>query len=507
MTDKQLFKETFSCLHASEDTVTEVLKMARIQDNKQYSMKRRPARTGALIALAAALLMGTAFAAVSYKLHAERMGDLAVAISAADEGSVPGAVAFSGEAAADVEYYDLDIEAGWLPEGMVLMTGETTVWTFEDNWGQGGFVLNSLPLNAGNATFCEVVTDAERQETLEINGHEAIYVKSSQQGFNQYMYIAYPEYNAVLKMYIGDDTSFDAAKRFAENLTVTVGNREMDPEQLEYNGKRYLDEANFIATGVWVNTADEITPEEVAAMETALAERDPANRAVKNNMTDAHALGESFQVSFLDFSGGHRDGPFVDLTVKVTDISVRDDYSALRDTEYLDMNWASCVDENGKLPKADYEFIVHGDGVNTPGVTVVDKIPDQQLYMVAATVEITNDTEETVKNAGYNGRLLSIAETAEGWEITAPQPTDASVEYDESYCTGGGRLNEMRYWDLRADGSNGGNAICDLDPGESVTVQMGFIVSECQLGDLWFFINDMDVEGVDDIRVGYVPVP
>ncbi len=63
MTDRQLFKETFSALHASEDTITEVMKMAREQDRK--NMARRPARVGALIALAAVLLMGSAFAAVT----------------------------------------------------------------------------------------------------------------------------------------------------------------------------------------------------------------------------------------------------------------------------------------------------------------------------------------------------------------------------------------------------------------------------------------------------------
>lgn len=63
MTDRQLFKETFSCLHASEDTLTEVLKMAREQEYKN-TRKRHPMRAGAIIALAAALLMGTALAAV-----------------------------------------------------------------------------------------------------------------------------------------------------------------------------------------------------------------------------------------------------------------------------------------------------------------------------------------------------------------------------------------------------------------------------------------------------------
>ncbi len=512
MTDRQLFRETFSQLHASEDTLTEVMKMAREQDSRKKI--RRPARTGALIALAAVLLMGSALAAVSYHLRTEPFGDLGVAVSVAAEGDMPGAVAFSDEVE-NVTFRGLEMTAGWLPEGMENCPGETIKWDWpEDGW-RGGFSLSSMPLDTGNATFCDVVGDAESQESLTIGGHEAFYVKmAGDMGFNQRMYISYPEYNAVLTMYIGANVDRDTAVKFAENLNVSVGDWEMDAENLEYNGKRYLDMANFIATGVYVNTADEEdgpvqTREE---MEALWAERDPANRAVKTEMTDAHEIGESFPVTFLDFdpmndSSIDPQNFFKDLTVKVTDISVRDDYSALRDTQYLDMDWASRVDENGKLPKADYEFVVYGDGVNTPSTTVVATLPDQQLYMVAVTVEITNDGDRTVKSAGYNGRLLSIAETADGWAVTEPEPEDPSVEYDEDYCTGGGRLDDMRYWDLRWDGSNGGNEIVDLAPDESVTIQMGFVVSECQLGNLWFYMNDADIEGPDEIHVGYVPVP
>lgn len=60
--DRQLFKETFSCVHASEDTVTEVLKMAKQQEYTQKN-RRHPVRVGVLIGLAAVLLVGTALAA------------------------------------------------------------------------------------------------------------------------------------------------------------------------------------------------------------------------------------------------------------------------------------------------------------------------------------------------------------------------------------------------------------------------------------------------------------
>ena len=62
MMDRRLFEETFSCVHASADTVTEVLKMAKQQEYTQRK-RRHPVRTGVLIGLAAVLLVGAAYAA------------------------------------------------------------------------------------------------------------------------------------------------------------------------------------------------------------------------------------------------------------------------------------------------------------------------------------------------------------------------------------------------------------------------------------------------------------
>ena len=59
--NKQQLNECFSYMHASEDTIAEVLKMANKQnDNKT---RRHPVRTGVLIGLAAVLMIGAAYAA------------------------------------------------------------------------------------------------------------------------------------------------------------------------------------------------------------------------------------------------------------------------------------------------------------------------------------------------------------------------------------------------------------------------------------------------------------
>lgn len=497
--DRQLFKETFSQLHASGDTITEVMKMAEDRRYRNPHM-RRPARTGALIALAAVLLMGTALAAVTYHLHTEPVGELGVAISVAAAGDMPGAVAFSGEAA-DVTFRGLDMKAGWLPEGMVNAPGETVKWDWEEDGWRGGFSLGSLPLNAGNATFCDVLGDAESQESLTVQGHEAYYVKmTGDMGFNQRMYISYPEYNAVLTVYIGANVDRDTAVRFAENLSVSAGDWEMDPENLAYNGRRYQDMANFIATGVYVNTADENVEEGMPvdlpiAMENGLS----AMTAAAEGMANAHAVGESFTVRAMD---DRRDGQvhFTDLTVKVTDVQIADDVSILTDQSWLDSDITGLLDENGKLPEDTLGFYVLGNGISTPASTAVAE-ERQQPKLVAVTVDFTNDTDEAIRDTIFRGQLMTVERTENGWAAYVPAPKNGAA-YDIYGGEIGETVTEMCYFDVHDDQSNGGNHILDLEPGETVTIQMAFLVNECQADHLWFYFDS----GINDVTEGYVPV-
>lgn len=489
MTDKQLFKETFSQLHASGDTIAEVMKMANTQNERKKM--RHPARMGALIALAAVLLMGTAFAAVTYHLHTEPVGDFALAVSIAAEGDAAGTIAFSGETA-ETAYTGLDVTPGWLPEGMALNAGETTKWSFADNYARGGFSLAYMPLNTGNATFCELNADAESQENLDINGHEAIYIRMARDGFNQRLYISYPEFNTVLLIYIGEDVDFDTAVRFAENLTVAAGDYEMSAEDLEYNGKRYLDAARAIESGVYENTADgeQVESEAVEAL--------PAQQAAAENMKNAREVGESFPVRFYDFCDD--DLIELQLPVKVIEYAIADDTSILRDAGSLDSDVAKLLDENGRLPEDTLRFSVSGNGITTPSSTVVAE-QTQQPKLVAVTFEVTNDTDRTISDIIYRGQLMAVEETADGWEEFKPVPESGAVDYDyysgEIYET----LREMRYMDPIDTESNGGNHIRDLAPGESVTIQVAFVVNECEADHLWFFFDAGDG---NDVTEGYV---
>lgn len=491
MTDRQLFKETFSQLHASEDTIAEVMKMANTQHERKKM--RRPARMGALIALAAVLLMGTAFAAVTYHLHTEPVGDLGLAVSIAAEGDAPGAVAFSGEGA-EVTYYDLDIVPGWLPEGMVNVPGETVKWDYEDNGFRGGFSIGSGPLNTGDATFCDMVTDAESQESLSVNGHEAFYIRrAGDDGFNQRLYVSYPECNAVLTIYVGSNITKDEAVKFAENLSVSVSDRALSSENLEYNGKLYLDIANYIATGVYENTADFSPSAELPGNIL------PAQQAAAENMANAKAVGESYTVRVLDHAGVN-DVKETELPIKVVDYAIADDTSILRDASCLDGDVAKLLDENGKLPEDTLRFYVSGNGITAPSSTVVAE-QAQQPKLVAVTFEVTNNTDSTLSDIIYGGRLMAVEETADGWAEYKPVPESGAADYDYFSGEAWESLEVMRYWDVVEPESNGGNSIRDLAPDESITVQVAFVVNECEADHLWFYFY---AGNLNDVSEGYV---
>ncbi|MBR2717545.1 MAG: hypothetical protein IKD79_07425 [Oscillospiraceae bacterium] len=489
MNDRQLFHETFSRLHASEDTITEVLEMAREQDYRK-TMKKS-ARTGVLIALAAVLLMGGALAATVYRLRTEPVGDLAAAVTLAAESGQEGAVAFDAEGA-EGTYTGLEFSAGWLPEGMENVVGETIKWWKTDDQ-QTGISLAQWPLTAGKEVFCQVIPDVTERTELEVNGHEAVLIRTS--AMWDRMFVSYPELCAVAEIMFSDSLTREELVEFAENLSVTAGAGGAD---LDYIEAIYRDERETLESGAWVyesrdefDYADRPEEDEVLYM-------DPAQTAAAENMANARELGESFTIRTMDFRG---DGVphYVDVTVKVTDCAIADDVSILRDVNYLDSSVAKLLDENGGLPRDTLRFFAAGDGITTPGQEVLAE-QAQQPKLAAVTVEYTNDTEETIRDITYGGSLMALEETADGWRAYVPQPEGGPVDYDDCAGECGESLQTMRYYDLLDTESNGGNHIIDLAPGESVTVQMAFVVNECQADHLWFWFDT----GMNEVSEGYV---
>lgn len=469
MNERELFKETFSQLHASEDTLSEVMKMAK-HENITYMNKakrRHPARKLIAIAAVAVLLVTGAFAAGTaiYKMWNEPIGEYGLSIM----------VDFEGSEAVDT-VHRVSVSPGWVPDGMTTTDGFK--YYNETTPHQGGFSIAAHILNTGKETFRETIEDMESREELTIDGHEAVYVtllnEVEQAGvrFNQRLYIVYPEYNQVICLYIGEDIDRDTAIRFAENLTVTQLEETVDAEQLRYINQRYREEEKLAknATGGDPDVSVDSEPDD-----------DPVTAITADEMEKVYQIGETFEAIY-----GGRSGP-VELTTKVLEVAVSDDTSILRDTSYLSDYIAGTLDENGKLPTNTIQYIVGGDGVSNPEQTVVAS-EEKAQKLVAVTMEITNSTEEALEDISYDPNLTALVETTEGYAIFERQP-ESGVEYDyivNSYYTG---LGEMRYYDLFDTDSNGGNHIRDFAPGETVTLQVAYVVNADEVDMLYFTVD------------------
>lgn len=144
--ERNLFQETFSHLHASADTLTEVKK--RMNTNENSKTTRRLSKRAFTLALAAALLLAlgvTAYAAGLFGMHVEPATEADLAPGAyylRDEAGnidyeagmqLPAdGLSFTWDSAAPV--YKVEFRPGWLPEAPnhVWRDGVEVGWNAED---------------------------------------------------------------------------------------------------------------------------------------------------------------------------------------------------------------------------------------------------------------------------------------------------------------------------------------------------------------------------------------
>ena len=481
MTERELFKQTFSHLHASPDTLSEVMNMAKHENITHISTVKRhhPARKLiAIVAVAALLVTGAVAAGTAiYKMSAEPVGEYGLSLVVDFENTAP-----------SVEIGQtpvLDITPGWLPEGMVLNPGETMKWSYEDALFQGGFSMSSWVLNAGKETFRETITSMQSRESLVIAGHEAEYItllnlESDSVDFNQRLYIAYPEYNRVLQIYIGEDVDRDTAVKFAENLVITETGEYLAQDIIDYHGEYYRAAEKTARTEEWHAVEEDVAEPEVKFIATA------------DEMANTHQIGESFA----------RNDWMQNTEIRVTNVTVGDDASIFGEG-FENSDLAASLDENGKAPMNTIQFVKTGNGLNS--LTEIVEEREEPTKLVAVTFEVTNDTAETQEHVHFMASLLMLEEIPDGFAVWEPSSV-TGAEYD--YVSMSRARNEMRWYSVTDDYGNGGNYIPSIAPGETVSVEVGFIVSESQLDKMFLSLDGtggtyFDEEG---LAMGYVDI-
>ena len=155
----------------------------------------------------------------------------------------------------------------------------------------------------------------------------------------------------------------------------------------------------------------------------------------------------------------------------------------------LPEEWENVIDSNGKLVKNKVSYIKSGDGVNS--VDRVIKTENVNQKLVYATVTYTNNSDQEIKHMLYIGNLALIRHENGEYHIYNAMEQSGNG-YDRVSWDGVAHTAEMTYSSVREDYGNGGNYISSLKPGESIQVNMAWIVNENDLADMYL---NLDGEG------------
>ena len=210
--------------------------------------------------------------------------------------------------------------------------------------------------------------------------------------------------------------------------------------------------------------------------------------SVPENKLKVHKIGEDFTLSA---SGEDKDGNNIvndKISAHVDSVQTADDLKLLNGAD-LPEEWENVINSNGKLVKNKVSYIKSGDGVNS--VDRVIKTENVNQKLVYATVTYTNNSDQEIKHMLYIGNLALIRHENGEYHIYNAMEQSGNG-YDRVSWDGVAHTAEMTYSSVREDYGNGGNYISSLKPGESIQVNMAWIVNEDNLADMYL---NLDGEG------------
>ena len=127
-----------------------------------------------------------------------------------------------------------------------------------------------------------------------------------------------------------------------------------------------------------------------------------------------------------------------------------------------------------------------GDGIDSLDEIVKSEEVNQKLVYV--TVTYTNHSNEEIDHMLYLGALLTL--TKENGKIQLYIPTEQAGDgYDYISWAGVAKTGGMVYYSVSENYGNGGNYISSIKPGESVQLNMAWIVNESDLKNLYLNVT------------------
>ncbi len=438
-------------------------------EQPQFGWKRRKAGQIAAASLAAVMLCGTTvFAGVSlYRMQQEKAGAYGVNVGI-----------FANEHADALREEGLTIpkvklEVGYLPDGMVET--EQGKYSFEDTKNKGGVSMAFYRMDTGDDKFQVQHGNILSSEDFSANGYDAVYLQcpnlyEGELTFNQKIYVAFTDVHYVMEMYVASDVSKEEAVKIAEGVKL-IPTDDMDDGEI-------VVAQDWSAYQEHMDEVEEVVEEENATVP-------------KEKMKNTHAIGESFAVN--------GDG----LTAKVSKVQVTDDISLL-DEALLDESLKAEVDENGKLRPATIQYVTDG-GLDTLGQEVKSREVAQKL--VYATIEYTNSSDKEMSDVLFLAQLNRIREVDGQMRMVEEEKPEAGDGWDRAINHGLSQFWEMTYYDVH-DGEDGKNYFGSIQPGETATVHVAWVVTEEELANLYVSLDTYGGYGFSDssLEIGYVDV-
>lgn len=432
----------------------------QLQDTKvaDIQTRRRKKWTGARVAAAVAVcLLSTStivYAGVKfYHMVLEKQGTYSIVTGIkADDGTEKIALPES--------IHDINISAEYIPEGMEWIDELHLEYPEHDR--TGGFSFSSVLLDEDDLDKVMQDNNVVESEKRTFGNYEGVYLKyndlAEDGSFNQRIYLLCPDVHRVIIVYAGDDISKEDAIKVAENLVITESD-------------------TMIETAGLYTWSEMVSPEELSG-ETALT-------SIEDNKLPMYQIGEAFDISV---SGEDSAGNYIEdnnISVCVDSVQVEDNLQMLGQN-HVPEEWADAVGDDGNLVNNTLSYIKSGDGIHSVDEIVKTESVKQKLVYV--TVTYTNKTDKEINHMLYLGTLMVMNHEDGIYQIC----NDAELsgeDYDRVIWDGAAHTAEMTYSSVSENYGNGGNYIPSLKPGESIQVNMAWIVNENELDNMYLNLN------------------
>lgn len=439
----------------------------QLQNTNVISIRKKKVKkwTGAKVAAAAIACVlsvsSIAYAGVKlYHMFLEKQGIYSIVTGIkADDGT--------GELMLPEKIHDIDITAEYIPEGMAWIDK----WHLEypEHARTGGFSFSSVLLDEDDLSKAmqdKHVVDCEERT---FGDYEGVYLKYhglSEGGFfNQRIYLLCPDLYRVITVYIGDDVTKEDAVKVAENLVITENDTVMETAGL----------------GTW---SEMVSPEE--------SSDETMPTSVESSKLPVYQIGEPLEISAFaeDSDGNYLENQ--NISICVDSVQVEDNLQLL-EPDRIPKEWLTAVGPDGKITENTLSYIKYGDGINSLDEIVKTESMKQKLVYV--TVTYTNETDKEMYHLLYASALMLIDQKDGKYQIYDPA-AQSGDGYDGVMWNGVAHTGNMTYSSVFEDYGNGGNYIASLKPGESIQVNMAWIVNESDLNHMYLNLN-CDAGGFD----------